>query len=155
VVAEAEKASPAASAITAARVEEPEYVEITDDMSPDEVRRARIANAKARSAYHKALKKAGVDPKQVTQQAADPSAGPVATAASPKATTPAEPTPASGREAAAVPDTIPKPEYIEVTDDMEADEVRRARVHNARERSRYYKALKEAGIDPKTVEEPS
>ena len=40
-------------------------VEITDDMSPDEKRQARIANSKAKSAFNKTLKAAGVDPKSV------------------------------------------------------------------------------------------
>jgi uncharacterized protein YggE len=48
-------------------VPEPEYIEITDDMSADEVRKARIANAKAKSAYNKALKAAGIDPSEVAQ----------------------------------------------------------------------------------------
>lgn len=152
VVAEAQKASPAAEAVAAAGVEEPEYIEITDDMPADEVRKARIANARARSAYMKALKEAGVDPSQVTEQEKQPSAAPAATEESAKATRPAEPTPASAREAIAVPDDIPQPDYIEITDDMPADEVRKARVQNARERSRYYKALKERGIDPKELE---
>jgi hypothetical protein len=34
-------------------------------MSPDEVRQARVANAKANSAYNKALKAAGIDPGSV------------------------------------------------------------------------------------------
>ena len=152
VVAEMEKASPAAEAIAEAGVPAPDYVEITDDMAPDEVRKARIHNARARSAYHKALKEAGVEPRDLTQRVAQPAAAPAATEASPQATTPAEPTPASGREAVAVPDDVLQPDYIEITDDMPDAEVRKARIHNARERSRYYKTLKERGIDPKAVE---
>jgi hypothetical protein len=34
-------------------------------MSPDEVRAARISNSKAKSAYNKALKAAGIDPSTV------------------------------------------------------------------------------------------
>ena len=151
VVADAQKASPASAA--AAGIPEPEYVEITDDMEAAEVRKARIANAKARSRYHKALKEAGVDPKEVTAVKEEASAAPAATAASPKATTPASPTPAAAREGITVPDDIPQPDYIEITDDMEAGEVRKARVHNAKARSQYYKALKERGIDPKELEE--
>jgi hypothetical protein len=57
---------PAAAASAAvASIPRPEYVEITADLSPDEVRRARIANAKAKSAYQKALKDAGIDPATV------------------------------------------------------------------------------------------
>lgn len=152
VVAQAQKASPAAPAVAAAGVPEPEYIEITDDMSADEVRKARIANARARSAYMKALKAAGVDPSQVTERAEEPAAAPAATEESAQAARPAEPTPATGREAVAVPADIGQPNYIEVTDDMSPDEVRKARVANARERSRFYKELKERGIDPKEWE---
>ena len=151
VAAEAQKASPTAAA--AAGISEPEYVEITDDMSPAEVRKARIANAKARSQYHKALKEAGIDPKAATAVKEQASAAPAATGASPKAAEPAAPTPATSREAITVPDDIPQPDYIEITDDMDAGEVRKARVHNAKARSQYYKALKERGIDPKELEE--
>jgi hypothetical protein len=35
-------------------------------MSPDEIRNARISNAKAKSAYNKALKAAGIDPASVS-----------------------------------------------------------------------------------------
>jgi hypothetical protein len=43
----------------------PELVEITEDMDPAAVRQARIANAKATSAYKKTLKAAGIDPATV------------------------------------------------------------------------------------------
>lgn len=43
----------------------PEMIAITDDMAPDEVRKARIANSKAKSAYKKQLKAMGIDPKSV------------------------------------------------------------------------------------------
>lgn len=139
----------AAEEAVAAGVEEPEYTEITDDMSADEVRKARIENSKKRSAYFKALKEAGIDPKKVQEGAAakkEPAA---------KEAAPAEPevSPDGEGEAMAVPADVPEPDYIEITDDMPADEVRKARVHNSRERSKYYKALKERGIDPKAVEE--
>ncbi|MGH2538866.1 MAG: hypothetical protein ACRDHL_15865, partial [Candidatus Promineifilaceae bacterium] len=59
-------ATPAAPAPAAARpgasVPEPDYIEITGAMSPDQVRKARIQNSKLRSAYAKALKAAGLDP---------------------------------------------------------------------------------------------
>ncbi|MDT8305062.1 MAG: hypothetical protein RRC07_03915 [Anaerolineae bacterium] len=148
VVAEQEKVSPAAAGIP-----EPEYIEISDDMSPDEVRKARIANARARSAYNKALKEAGVDPSQVTTVSEQPAAAPAATEESAQAARPAEPTPAAEREAVAVPTPdIPEPDYIEITDDMDADEVRKARVQNAKMRSQFFKELKERGIDPKEWE---
>ncbi|MEZ4516971.1 MAG: DUF4332 domain-containing protein [Chloroflexota bacterium] len=44
----------------------PELTEITDDMTPDQIRRARIENAKATSAFNKALKAAGIDPLQLS-----------------------------------------------------------------------------------------
>ncbi|MEW5989133.1 MAG: hypothetical protein AB1791_21110, partial [Chloroflexota bacterium] len=49
----------------AAGVPRPQYIEITDNMPPDEVRKARIANSKLKSAYNKALKEAGIDPASV------------------------------------------------------------------------------------------
>lgn len=152
VVAQAQKAAPTAAAAAATGIAEPQYIDITDDMSPDEVRKARIANARARSAYMKALKAAGVDPSQKTERAEQPAAAPAATAESAQAATVAEPTPATGREAVAVPADVGQPDYIEITDDMSPDEVRKARVANARERSRFYKALKDRGIDPKEWE---
>lgn len=53
-------APPAATGIPA-----PNLIEITDAMSPEEIRRARVENAKAMSAYNKALKAAGIDPATV------------------------------------------------------------------------------------------
>jgi hypothetical protein len=149
VVAEMQKQSPA----VATGIPEPTYIEITDDMAPDDVRKARIANAKARSAYNKALKEAGVDPSQVTEVREDPGAAPAATADSAQAAQVAEPTPATAREAQAVPSaSIPGPVYVEITDDMDPDEVRKARVQNAKIRSQFFKELKERGIDPKEWE---
>ena len=141
--AAAQAAPSAAAAVTAAGIEEPDYIEITDDMAADDVRKARIHNARARSAYMKALKAAGIDPSQAGEQAtAAPSAAPEpATAAAPTAGAPVD-----------IPQDIAPPDYVEITDDMPADEVRKARVQNARERSRFYKALKERGIDPKEWE---
>jgi hypothetical protein len=149
VVAEMEKAPPQA----VKGIPEPQYIEITDDMSADEVRKARIANAKARSAYNKALKEAGLDPAQMAETTEHAGAAPAATAESAQAATPAEPTPAAAREAVAVPKAdIPGPQYAEITDDMDPDAVRRARVQNAKIRSQFFKELKERGIDPKDWE---
>jgi flagellar basal body-associated protein FliL len=53
--------APAPAAVAAAGIPEPEYVEIRSDMTPEEKRKARIANSKAKSAYNKALKAAGID----------------------------------------------------------------------------------------------
>lgn len=132
--------SPAA----AAGIPEPDYKEITDDMGADEVRKARIHNAKARSKYHKALKEAGIDPKEAQQQQQ------AAQQQQEQQAQPAPQTQAASDPAAAA--GVPEPDYIEITDDMEADEVRKARVHNAKARSKYHKALKEAGLDPKEVQ---
>ncbi|MCA9952169.1 MAG: hypothetical protein KDE48_21105, partial [Anaerolineales bacterium] len=51
--------------LAALGIDPPDLTEITDEMSPDEKRAARIANSKAKSAFNKALKAAGVDPKSV------------------------------------------------------------------------------------------
>ena len=50
-----------------------------------------------------------------------------------------------------IPAEIPAPNYIDITDDMDADATRKARIHNAKEKSAYNKALRAAGIDPTTV----
>lgn len=138
-------AAPAAVAPTvnlaaAAGVPEPNYIEITDSMSADDVRKARIHNSKERSKYNKALKAAGVDPEAAAAAEAAPQPAPAAPPA-------AAPTP----EPAAALAGIPQPDYIEITDAMSADDVRKARIQNAKERSKYNKALKAAGIDPQSV----
>jgi hypothetical protein len=148
-------AAPAAAPVAAAVAEEvddepiPGLVEITPDMSPDEVRKARIANSKATAAAAKARKAAGLAP------APRASVGPAATAASPQAVTPAEPTPVTEHRPVATgqPTGIPRPEYIEITDGMPPDQIRQARITNSKLKSAYQKALKEAGIDPATVGE--
>jgi hypothetical protein len=132
--------APAAAPAAAAGVPEPEYIEITDDMTPEEKRKARIANSKAKSAYNKALKAAGV-----TTSAAPAAAAPAAASA---------PAAAPVAASAPVPETaagIAKPELIEITDDMSPDEKRKARIANSKAKSAYNKALKAAGIDPKSV----
>jgi hypothetical protein len=120
-----------------------EFIEVTDDMSSNEVRQARIANAKAKSAAAKAMKAAGGTPAPAAPEPVDEGAAPA--------------TPQPEAEAVAVPgDAVaaavpPPPDYIEVTDDMEANEVRQARIQNAKMKSAYNKRLKEMGIDPSTV----
>lgn len=123
----------AAPAPVAVNVPEPVLIEITDDMPPDEVRKARIANSKAQSAYKKALKAAGVD---------------LDAAPSPA---PAAPVPAAAPVAAPA-NVPPPPELIEITDGMDPAAVRQARIANSKTLSAYKKALKAAGIDPATVE---
>ncbi|MCA9916775.1 MAG: hypothetical protein KC445_02435, partial [Anaerolineales bacterium] len=133
----------AEQAAAAAGIEPPQLIEITDDMDPADVRKARIANSKANSAYKKALKAAGIDPSAPSAASAP---APVASAPAPAP----EPTPAPA--ATAVPNDIPKPDLIEITDDMDPNDVRKARIANAKAASAYKKALKAAGIDPSTVE---
>ena len=149
-------AHPEAAAPAAAGVEPPKLIVITPDMSPEDVRKARVANAKAESAYNKALKAAGVDPAALrggpavvaTAASAPPSAAPAATPAAPVGTAPS--TAASAPAPAAVAG-IPAPKLIDITDGMSPEDVRRARVENAKAMSAYNKALKAAGIDPATM----
>lgn len=137
--AAAKTAAPAAAA--AIGIAEPALIEITDSMSADEVRKARIANSKAKAAYNKALKAAGVDPGAAAE--AEPVAAVVAEAV---------PAPAAPSADAAALAGIPKPDFIDITDDMPDDEKRRARIANSKAKSAYNKALKAAGIDPSTVD---
>ncbi|GMQ77884.1 MAG: hypothetical protein BMS9Abin02_0375 [Anaerolineae bacterium] len=122
------------------------FIEITDDMEPSEKRNARIANSKARSAAMKAFKEAGGS--TVPAGAVDPSPGqgedPVQ-----QITESVDRTADEG--GAALTADIPKPEYIEITDDMDPAEKRDARIHNSKAKSMYNKALKSAGIDPSTL----
>jgi hypothetical protein len=116
-----------------------EVIELTDDMTPDEKRKARISNAKAKSAAMKRFKESG---------------GSVAAAPSEPA---AEVAPAdavateSNVVEVAPPSDIPKPEFVEITDDMSPDEIRKARIQNAKAKSAYNRALKAAGVDPSSV----
>jgi putative ubiquitin-RnfH superfamily antitoxin RatB of RatAB toxin-antitoxin module len=140
-----QQAAPAA-AVTAAPVGgEPvagvdyEVIEITDDMDPADIRKARISNSKAKSAAMKAWKASG----GVAAAAAEPAveAAPVAAPAAQAAAAPS-----------AALSSIPKPDLIDITDDMDPADIRKARINNAKAASAYKKALKEAGIDPSTVE---
>ncbi len=140
--ARAVAAPPAPAAVNAPPP--PEYIEISDGMDPAEARKARIANAKMKSAYNKALKEAGIDPKAMSAPTAAPATTPAAVAPAPAA---AAPTPALG--AANAP---PPPEYIVISDGMDPAEARNARIANAKMKSAYNKALKAAGIDPKSIQ---
>ena len=130
-------AAPAVAMPSAAAsgIPEPTYIEITDDMSPEDTRKARIANSKAKSAYNKALKAAGV----------------VASVPAPAPAPAATPAPAPLIAPVSVATNIPKPEIIEITDDMSPEDTRKARIANSKAKSAYNKALKAAGIDPKSV----
>lgn len=154
--------APAAPDPVAAGIEPPKFIVITDDMSPDEVRKARIANSKAKSAFNKSLKSAGIDPKTVNiddqgnivmpegvTPAVPPAAAvPVATTE----TTPPTPAPSEGGSVDLAALGISPPEVVELTDDMTPDEKRQARIANSKAKSAFNKALKDAGIDPKTVQ---
>lgn len=122
-----------------------EVIEISEDMEPAEIRKARIANAKAKSAAMKAFKEAGG---QMGQTAEPPVAAPqqAPTSIDPPGEVSGEP-----QAVAPVAVDVPRPEYIEITDDMDPAEVRKARIQNAKAKSAYNKALKAAGIDPSTV----
>ena len=147
-----------ASAPAAINVEPPVLIPLTDDMSPDDMRKARIANSKAKSTFNKALKAAGIDPKTVNfdddgnviwPQGAPPAA-PAAAVAAPVAAS-AAPTAVSGPlDLAAL--GIDPPQFTPMTDNMLPDEIRAARIANSKAKSALNKALKGAGIDPKLVE---
>ncbi len=138
-------AAPAAVAIPAG-IELPQLIEITDNMPPEEIRRARVANAKAQSAYNKALKAAGVDP-AAARVVVDT---PVAASAQPDAPAAvAASVPSAPATAAAA--GIAPPQLIEISDGMAPEDIRRARVENAKATAAYNKALKAAGIDPASL----
>ncbi len=152
--ASAPAAAQASAPAQAVNVEPPELIEITDGMPPDELRRARIANSKAKSAFNKALKAAGIDPKsvEIVDGKVVMSGGQPVVAAAPAAAAQAAPVaaPAATSPAAAAAN-IPKPDLVEITDDMSPDDKRAARIANSKAKSAYNKALKAAGIDPKSV----
>ena len=135
-------AQPVAAPVTG--IAPPSLIEITENMPPEEVRRARVANAKAEAAYNKALKAAGIDP-------AAAKAGSAPVAAPPAAVPDAPPVAAPPAAAPVIPSGITPPTLIEITDSMSPEEIRRARVENAKASAAYNKALKAAGIDPASV----
>lgn len=118
-------------------------IEITDEMDPAEKRNARIANSKARSAAMKAYKQAG------GSISASPAQAPIAETEPEQVQQTAETTPAES--VTAVPANIQKPDYIEISDNMDPADIRQARIQNSKAKSAYNKALKAAGIDPSTV----
>jgi hypothetical protein len=144
----------AAAAPVAVGIEAPRLIEITDDMAADEKRKALIANSKAKSAFNKQLKAAGIDPKTVEidnqgNVVLPQAAAPQVTAPSPAVALTAAP--ASGPvDLAAM--GIAVPQLTEITDDMSPDDMRKARIGNSKAKSAFNKSLKAAGIDPKTVQ---
>jgi hypothetical protein len=141
--------TPAVAAVAAPALAEPvagvdyEVIKISDDMDPADIRKARIANAKAKSVAMKAFKAAG---------------GQAATAAAPALPVQQEAVvqteqaaPTAQAATTEIQTNIPKPDYIEITDDMDPADIRKARIANAKAKSAYNKALKAAGIDPSTV----
>ncbi len=151
-------AQPAVAAVAqTVNIEAPKLIEITDDMSPDELRKARISNSKVKSAFNKALKEAGVDPSEVEivdGKVVLPGGAAVTAAVAAPAAQQAQAVPAVAPAAAPVAalSSVPKPDLIEITDSMSPDEVRAARISNSKAKSAYNKALKAAGIDPATVD---
>ncbi len=142
-------AAPVAAPVAAPAIAQPvagvdyEVIEITNDMEPADIRKTRIANAKAKSAAMKAFKAAG---------------GQAVVAAVPASPVPQEAAvqmeqvpPTAQAATTEIQTNIPKPDYIEITDDMESADIRQARIANAKAKSAYNKALKAAGIDPSTV----
>lgn len=115
-------------------------IEITDNMSPEEKRKATIANSKAKSAAMKAFKASGgsVAAEVVETMVQMPDIVP-ASAPAPAA---------QAQQAANVP---PPPTYLEITDSMNPEEKRRATIANSKAKSAYMKSLKELGIDPATI----
>jgi hypothetical protein len=111
------------------------YIEISDDMAPAEIRKARIANAKAKSAAIKAL-------------GTVPAAVPVETASEPVIVEESPESPAMDVAAtAAVGEPVAGVDYlvIEITDGMDPADVRKARIANAKAKSAAVKAYKQAG----------
>ncbi|MEM8861908.1 MAG: hypothetical protein AAGD96_26600 [Chloroflexota bacterium] len=133
-----------------------ELTELTDDMDSAAKKAARLANTKAKSAYKKALKAAGIDPK-AHPTAAEVAAAKAAASPAPAAPAPAAPPPAAPATESAPADDpaaaagISKPDLIEITDDMSAEDKKKARLANTKAKSAFKKALKAAGIDPKSV----
>jgi hypothetical protein len=151
-------AEPAVQAVTATQAPTPatigearapvpgvdyEVIAITDDMAAHDVRKARIANAKAKSAANKKFKAAGgvsaIPAPEVVEAVEQPPEQTISQVDD------------SSSPTISVPSDIPAPNYVDITDNMEKDEIRRARIQNAKEKSAYNKALRAAGIDPKTV----
>jgi len=146
-------AHPVAAAPALAGIEPPVLIEITPTMSPEDVRKARVANAKAESAYNKALKAAGIDPGMLrggSAAVATATTEPVV-AATASAVTQAVAEVAPVAPTRSVAPGIEPPQLIAITDGMAPEEIRRARVENAKLTAAYNKALKAAGIDPASL----
>lgn len=115
----------------------PELITISAGMSPDEQRKATIANAKAQSAYNKALKAAGGN--VVAESAAEEQPTSVATTSNVVATAPLNTT------------ELPS-DLVKITEGMSPDEKRRAKIGNAKILSAFKKQLKEQGVDPASLD---
>ncbi len=111
------------------------HIEISDDMAPAEIRKARIANAKAKSAAIKAL---GTMPTPAPSEA---KSQPAAVEEAPESSA------ADAIPTAAVSEPVAGVDYvvIEITDDMDPADVRKARIANAKAKSAAMKAYKQAG----------
>lgn len=142
--------APAAATAVPLNIETPVLIPISDDMPPDEVRKARIANSKAKSAFNKALKAAGIDPATVELDDAGNVIMPQAPAAPPSGSVAATAVAAGPVDLASL--GIAPPDLTPLSDDMPPDDLRKARIANSKAKSAFNKALKEAGVDPKDVE---
>lgn len=134
-LAPTQTAPPTKSADDLVQGEDYPYIEISDDMAPAEIRKARIANAKAKSAAIKALRTM-------------PTPAPAETASQPVSVEePSESPAADVAPTSAVSEPVAGVDYlvIEITDDMEPSDVRKARITNAKAKSAAMKAYKKAG----------
>lgn len=143
-----ESAAPVAQAVAAAPAIElptaPEFTAIIDGMDPAAKRKAMIGNSKAKSAYNKQLKAAGINPKDVEWTDAGPK---LPTVAAPVAALIAAAAPSAGTSAG----LPPAPEFATITEGMDPADKRKAMIGNSKAKSAYNKQLKAAGIDPKTI----
>lgn len=98
----------------------------------EEIRKARIANSKAKAAAAENMKASGMTVSAPVAEAVAPVSAPVAAA------------PATSS-------AMPKPDLIEITESMSPDEIRKAHIENSKRMSAYNKALKATGIDPTTA----
>ena len=144
-------AAPEAAAPSVELPESPVLTVITPDMDKATKKAAKLANVKAKSAYKKQLKAAGIDLKliewtetgAILKAAAAPAAPAAAPVAAPAPAKAAAPAPAPAAE------LPPPPQLIEITDDMSKAEKGAAKRANIKARSAYKKQLRAMGLDPK------
>ena len=148
-------AAPAAPQIVLPEIEN--WTLITEDMDPTALRKARIGNAKAKSAYNKQLKALDINTKDVewTDEGPKLSASAQAAVNAAAAQAAAAPPPAAAAAPVAAGSSVDLPEmdgWTVITDGMEDADLRKARIANAKAKSAYNKQLKALGINPKEVD---